>query len=179
MEDRPVTASTQPGASGGSFTSGLVRGLAAGVVVALLAVSSAAIFWSRHRIAGAKRGWNMVALVVAARHLSAGHTVAPGDLAVKSLPEQLAGSAATAAELPGLTGKTLRAALAPGDVVVRGNLEELPAPQACWLAALVAVGRARAQEKPEGQALLEAVARAHGPNPFAPPAAAGESEAGR
>lgn len=66
-------------------------GIVAGVVTALAVITvcgAAGFFLGQHRVERAKRGWNLLPVVTAARDLPAGAVVKPGDFVEGVAPEQ-------------------------------------------------------------------------------------------
>lgn len=107
-------------------------GIVAGVVTALAVITvcgAAGFFLGQHRVERARRGWNLVHVVTAARDLPAGAVVKPGDFVEGLAPEQFVtpqihepGGGAWSAE-----GRTLLAPIARGELVHFGHLAPVDA----------------------------------------------------
>ncbi len=127
------------------------RGLAvvAGVVcaVVVLAVCGAAGFlFGQQRVERARRGWNLVPVVTAARDLPAGAVVKPGDFVEGTAPEQFVteqirvlgsglehGRSWSRSGVSNWEGRALLAPIAKGELVHFGHLSPvvLPISRAC------------------------------------------------
>lgn len=73
---------------GGSFGSGMLLGGVVGFVVATMLVAVVGFAWAKKKAADARRGWNLVPVIVVAQELPEGTVITYDHLLQRSVPEQ-------------------------------------------------------------------------------------------
>jgi len=124
-------------------------------LVMLVLIAGLAVLWANRQGAKAKRGWNLVTVLKAARDLEAGTVLARSDVEVGQLPEQFAtASVVMPLDASGLVGKTLTTPLKRGDTVWLAHVAPRPVLRGCE----ARIAQAWGPGNPAGlSAVLEAV----------------------
>lgn len=73
---------------GGSFGSGVLLGGVVGFVLSTMLVAVVGFAWVKKQAADARRGWNLVPVVVAAQDIPEGTVITYDQLVQRSVPEQ-------------------------------------------------------------------------------------------
>lgn len=142
---------------------GPLIGFLVGVATACVLGTVAAYLVGQASKAKARRGWNLVPVVVAAQDVEVGHVVTMEDLSQRSIPEQFVTSSMVRPEdASHVVAQVTSVPLAAGDIL---NWEgfEAPTPECRALAAQVA-GPAGSRPPQVGK-LLQRLERAVAPRP--------------
>ncbi|PZR11832.1 MAG: hypothetical protein DI536_15965 [Archangium gephyra] len=106
-----------------TFTTGLLAGVSAGVVLLVLC-SLGIVFWARRSTADVKKGWVLVPVLVATTDVLPRTRLAREHVEVRAMPEQFVTPASVKPEQLGeVLGRPLRFVLAKGEMLTFPRVE--------------------------------------------------------
>jgi pilus assembly protein CpaB len=109
---------------GSSFGSGVLLGGVVGFVVATMLVAVVGFVWVKKKAADARRGWNLVPVIVVAQDLPEGTVITYDQLVQRSVPEQFVTSSVVKPDAASyIVNQRILVPVQAGDMVLWSQVE--------------------------------------------------------